>query len=62
MSCTNLKQETETTHVSFFQLLLFSHPAVLRLLAELLTSGVDHSADIRAHVRADVRDFAFDAF
>ena len=53
-----LRQETETTRVSKFPHLLCSQPAGLRLFfVELLTSGVEHSADILA----GVRDFAFDA-
>ena len=50
-----LQQETETTHVSKLQLLLYSQPFGLRLPVELPTSDVEHSAD----VRAGVRDFAF---
>ena len=53
-----LQEDTEISHVSKFPLLLYSQPAGLRLLAELLTSGVEDTADILA----DVRDFVFDAF
>ena len=53
-----LQQETQTTHVSLFQLLLSSQPFGLRLFVELLTSGVEHSADINA----DASDVAFDAY
>ena len=53
-----LQQETETIHVSNVQLLLRSQRVELGLLIEVLTSGVEHPADILAHAR----DFAFDAF
>ena len=52
-----LQQETETTQVTKCPPLLYSQPAGLGRLAELLTGDVEHSADILA----DVRDFAFDA-
>ena len=52
------QQETETIHVSMFTLLLYLQPVGLGLLVQLLTSGVQHSADILA----DARDFAFHAF
>ena len=47
-----LQHKTETIHVSICPLLLNSQPA------EIVTSGVEHSADILA----DARDFALDAF
>ena len=50
-----VQQESETTHVSKFLLLLHSQPAKLGLHSELVTSGVEHSADILA----DARDFDF---
>ena len=53
-----LQQETETTHVSKFQLLLCSQPVGLGLLVELLTRGVEHTADILP----DARNFASEAF
>ena len=53
-----LQQETETTHVLCFQLPLHSQPVGLELRIELLTSGVQHPADILA----DALDFAVDAF
>ena len=40
-----------------FPLLVYSQPAGLGLLADLLTSGAEHPADILA----DARDFGFDA-
>ena len=62
LSCTDddnavLQQETETIHVSDFQL-LHSQPVGLGLLVELLTRAVERSAVILA----DVRNFAFDTF
>ena len=53
-----LQQETETTHVSKFQILPFSQPVGLGHHVELQTSGVEHRAD----VLADARDFASDTF
>ena len=53
-----LQQETESIHVSKFQLLLHSRPVGLGLRVEFLTSGVDHPADILA----SARDFDFSAF
>ena len=52
------QKETETIHVSNVQLLLRSQRVELGLLIEVLTSGVEHPADILA----DARDFAYDAF
>ena len=48
----------QTTHVPTFQLLLHSQPLGFGLIVELLTSG----AELSAHVLADARDFASDAF
>ena len=48
-----LQQVTEATHVS-----IFSTSTMLHSGLKLLTSVVEHSADILA----DVRDFASDAF
>ena len=53
-----LQKETETIHVSMFRLVLYSQPVGLGRLIELLTSGVEHPADIFS----DAGDFAFDAF
>ena len=46
-----LQEETETTHVQNFQLLLFSQAVGLALIVELLRSGVEHPADILADAR-----------
>ena len=51
-----LQQQTGTTHVSTFQLLLCSPPVGLGLLVGLLTSGVEHPANIVA----DAHDFVFE--
>ena len=40
------QQETETTHVSNFQFVLYSQPVGLELFVELVTRGVEHPADI----------------
>ena len=51
-----LLHELETTNVSKCPHLLHWQPARLELIAELLTIGVAHSADILA----DARDVAFE--
>ena len=50
--------ETETIHVSNFQLLLYCQPVGPGLLVELLTSAAEHHGDILA----DARDFDSDTF
>ena len=62
LSCTSsdnvtLQQETETAHVSNFQLLRYSQLVGLGLVVGFLANGVKHHADILE----DARDFTLHA-